>query len=298
MFSRSNRHRIGTVAGVLILSAALGAQTQQKPYEPSSGRGARMRSGCRRGQPWSRRCSTTPRSRRRTSSSISAPATAAPSLRRPNAALAGSASNTTPISSSSRGGRRRRPASATRPPSRRATCTRLTSRRRRCWRCSCCRANIEKLVPKFLELPPGTRIVANTFWVPDWTPDDTQTLTEGCENWCTSHLFIVPAKVGGPMARRRRRGDADAEVPDDRGHLHARDRSVRAGEGADARQRHHRFARANRVPGHRQREHDGGRRQVGGSAARSGSSRRGFSRGSGKPGSLRVPYPFSLAGIL
>ena len=35
-------------------------------------------------------------------------------------------------------------------------------------------ANIEKLVPKFLELPPGTRIVANTFWVPDWTPDDTR----------------------------------------------------------------------------------------------------------------------------
>jgi hypothetical protein len=58
-------------------------------------------------------------------------------------------------------------------------------------------SNIEKLVPKFLDLPPGTRIVANTFWVPDWTPDDTQTMTEGCENWCTSHLFIVPAKVAG-----------------------------------------------------------------------------------------------------
>jgi precorrin-6B methylase 2 len=57
--------------------------------------------------------------------------------------------------------------------------------------------NIEKLVPKFLDLPPGTRIVANTFWVNDWTPDDTQTMTEGCENWCTSHLFIIPAKVAG-----------------------------------------------------------------------------------------------------
>jgi precorrin-6B methylase 2 len=58
-------------------------------------------------------------------------------------------------------------------------------------------SNIEKLVPKFLELPPGTRIVANTFWAPDWTPDDTQTLTENCENWCTSRLFIIPAKVAG-----------------------------------------------------------------------------------------------------
>ena len=57
--------------------------------------------------------------------------------------------------------------------------------------------NIEKLVPKFLELPPGTRIVANTFWVSDWTPDDTVMLKEGCENWCTSHLFIIPARVDG-----------------------------------------------------------------------------------------------------
>jgi hypothetical protein len=57
--------------------------------------------------------------------------------------------------------------------------------------------NIEKLVPKFLELPPGTRIVANTFWVSDWTPDDTVVLKEGCENWCTSHLFIIPARVDG-----------------------------------------------------------------------------------------------------
>ena len=58
-------------------------------------------------------------------------------------------------------------------------------------------SNIEKLLPKFLALTPGTRIVANTFWVSGWTPDDTQTLQEGCENWCTSHLFIVPAKVAG-----------------------------------------------------------------------------------------------------
>jgi hypothetical protein len=57
--------------------------------------------------------------------------------------------------------------------------------------------NIEKLVPKFLDLPAGTRIVANTFWVSDWTPDDTVMLKEGCENWCTSHLFIIPARVEG-----------------------------------------------------------------------------------------------------
>src|SRR5687768_279717 len=58
-------------------------------------------------------------------------------------------------------------------------------------------SNLEKLAPKFLELPPGTRIVANTFWITDWAPDDTQNMTENCDQWCTSHLFIVPAKVRG-----------------------------------------------------------------------------------------------------
>jgi hypothetical protein len=58
-------------------------------------------------------------------------------------------------------------------------------------------SNIEKLVPKFLDLAPGTRIVANTFWVSDWTPDDTLTVQDGCENWCTSNLFIIPARVAG-----------------------------------------------------------------------------------------------------
>ena len=58
-------------------------------------------------------------------------------------------------------------------------------------------SNLEKLAAKFLALPPGTRIVANTFWINDWTPDDTQTMTDGCDNWCTSHLFIIPAKVEG-----------------------------------------------------------------------------------------------------
>jgi hypothetical protein len=53
-----------------------------------------------------------------------------------------------------------------------------------------------KLVPKFLDLPPGTRIVANTFWVQGWTADDVQTL-EDCDSWCTSQLFIIPAKVQG-----------------------------------------------------------------------------------------------------
>ena len=58
-------------------------------------------------------------------------------------------------------------------------------------------ANLEKLAPKFLDLTPGSRIVANTFWISDWKPDASESLQENCDNWCTALLFIVPAKVEG-----------------------------------------------------------------------------------------------------
>ncbi len=58
--------------------------------------------------------------------------------------------------------------------------------------------NMKKLMPKFLELRPGTRIVANTFGFGDagWEPDDTETVSP-CTSWCTVHLWIVPADVAG-----------------------------------------------------------------------------------------------------
>jgi hypothetical protein len=58
-------------------------------------------------------------------------------------------------------------------------------------------SNLEKLAPKFLDLPPGSRIVVNTFWINDWTADDTETLERDCDSWCTAQLIIVPAKVQG-----------------------------------------------------------------------------------------------------
>jgi len=58
-------------------------------------------------------------------------------------------------------------------------------------------SNLEKLAPKFLALPPGSRIVANTFWIPDWDADESETLQSDCDSWCTSHLFIIPANVQG-----------------------------------------------------------------------------------------------------
>lgn len=53
-----------------------------------------------------------------------------------------------------------------------------------------------KLRPKILDLKPGTRIVSNTFDMGEWKPDETAN-AEGCSNWCTAYLWIVPAKVGG-----------------------------------------------------------------------------------------------------
>ena len=59
--------------------------------------------------------------------------------------------------------------------------------------------NLNKLAPKFLNLPPGSRIVANTFGIEGWEPDYRTTLPQQseCESWCEVLLWIVPAKVHG-----------------------------------------------------------------------------------------------------
>ena len=56
-----------------------------------------------------------------------------------------------------------------------------------------------KLRPILLELKPGTRLVSNTFNMGDWQADETVTLdnTACGNNWCTAHLWIVPARVAG-----------------------------------------------------------------------------------------------------
>ncbi len=54
-----------------------------------------------------------------------------------------------------------------------------------------------KLRPKILDMPPGTRIVANTFTMEDWAADQTETVSGDCVSWCTALLWIVPAKVAG-----------------------------------------------------------------------------------------------------
>jgi SAM-dependent methyltransferase len=56
--------------------------------------------------------------------------------------------------------------------------------------------NMRRLQTKFLSLRPGTRIVSNTFGIPEWPADDRVTRTD-CTAWCTALLWIVPAQVGG-----------------------------------------------------------------------------------------------------
>jgi SAM-dependent methyltransferase len=59
-------------------------------------------------------------------------------------------------------------------------------------------ANLDKLRDKFLALKPGTRIVANTFWIDGWEPDFRDQLSDTqCTEWCNVMLFIVPARVDG-----------------------------------------------------------------------------------------------------
>ena len=57
--------------------------------------------------------------------------------------------------------------------------------------------NLDKLAPKFLAMNPGTRIVANHFWIDGWTADETQRADGDCGSWCTVLLIIVPAYVAG-----------------------------------------------------------------------------------------------------
>jgi hypothetical protein len=53
-----------------------------------------------------------------------------------------------------------------------------------------------QLLPRFLAMKPGTRIVANTFAIGDWEPDASVTI-EPCERWCKAMLWIVPARAAG-----------------------------------------------------------------------------------------------------
>ena len=57
--------------------------------------------------------------------------------------------------------------------------------------------NLTTLRDKIFNLQPGTRVVLNTFTIPDWTPDESVDGGELQGSWCTVLLNIVPAKIAG-----------------------------------------------------------------------------------------------------
>jgi hypothetical protein len=58
-------------------------------------------------------------------------------------------------------------------------------------------ANLDKLKDNILALPPGTRVVLNTFTATGWEPDERFHVGGDCPTWCDVLLHIVPAKVAG-----------------------------------------------------------------------------------------------------
>lgn len=54
-----------------------------------------------------------------------------------------------------------------------------------------------RLRPILLEMPPGTRIIANSFSMGEWLPDETVQAGEGCLSYCEALKWIVPARIAG-----------------------------------------------------------------------------------------------------
>lgn len=54
-----------------------------------------------------------------------------------------------------------------------------------------------RLRPILLDMPPGTRIVSNSFHMEDWQSDDMVEVDGACTTWCRAYKWVVPAKVEG-----------------------------------------------------------------------------------------------------
>jgi hypothetical protein len=68
-------------------------------------------------------------------------------------------------------------------------------------------SNLQVLRDKIFNLQPGTRVVLNTFPIPDWTADEQVSVENCASSWCTVYLNIVPAKIAGTW-----RTQAGAEI--------------------------------------------------------------------------------------
>lgn len=57
--------------------------------------------------------------------------------------------------------------------------------------------NLRKLLPKFTGMKPGSRIVSNTYEIPGWPADASETVRDACAAFCIVFLYVVPAQVAG-----------------------------------------------------------------------------------------------------
>ena len=120
--------------------------------------------------------------------------------------------------------------------------------------------NMNRLAPKFFNLAPGSRIVANTFGIDGWEPDERVTLPPASR---------VRELVRGAVVDRAREGrrhvgdaerldDADAGVPGGAGHDHDRRAGADGRDGPAEGRRDHVHRRRHDLQGHRQGQHDHG----------------------------------------
>ncbi|MDP2354859.1 MAG: class I SAM-dependent methyltransferase [Beijerinckiaceae bacterium] len=68
--------------------------------------------------------------------------------------------------------------------------------------------NLDQLVPNFLKLRPGTRIVTVTYTISGWDHDETAEVGPDCTAWCRMYKYIVPANANGVW----KLGEADLVV--------------------------------------------------------------------------------------
>ncbi len=57
--------------------------------------------------------------------------------------------------------------------------------------------NLLRLRPKFVDMQAGSRIVSNTYEIPGWPSDKSETVRESCAAFCIVFLYVVPAQVAG-----------------------------------------------------------------------------------------------------
>lgn len=106
--------------------------------------------------------------------------------------------------------------------------------------------NLERLKDNILALPPGTRVVVNTFTLEGWDAVSTIMLENDCQSWCHVMLLLVPAQVAGEwriegggrfslaqdfeaVSGSFTRGDAGAEAEIAHGRVRAADLTLTVG---------------------------------------------------------------------